>query len=71
MQLVELVARRRGMEALMLTVMDVNDAAIQLYAKLGYSTDPTSPGLEDLVDGEKPPGYRILSKRLPVCTLPA
>ena len=59
MQLLELIAWRRGMHACMLTVLDVNIAAKCAYAKLGYTIDPSSPNEEDGL-----PGYSILSKVL-------
>mgnify|MGYP002631032745 CR=1 FL=1 len=61
MQLLELAARRAGVDAVTLTVMDCNTAALSLYASLGFSTDPGSPDAE--VDGG--PGYSILTKTLP------
>lgn len=61
MQLLELAARRAGVDAVTLTVMDCNTAALALYASLGFATDPGSPDPE--VDGG--PGYSILTKALP------
>lgn len=65
MQLVELMGRKRGMAALMLTVLTISEGAIKFYSQLGFKTDASSPGIEDWKDG-KPPGYRILSKSINV-----
>ncbi|KAK9829861.1 hypothetical protein WJX72_008317 [[Myrmecia] bisecta] len=59
MKLVELAARKHHMHWLMLTVMKANTAAMQLYTKLGYGIDESSPGA---VDPASQAGYEILSK---------
>ena len=50
---------RQGMESLMLTVMAANTAAFEMYTRLGYSLDSSSPGV---VEPAEECGYEILSK---------
>eukprot|EP00803_Ostreobium_quekettii_P004259 evm.model.scf_468.12 EVM.evm.TU.scf_468.12 scf_468:71324-72010(+) len=61
MQLMELMARRNKMDAIMLTVLNQNTAGAQLYQKLGYVVDESSPSIacpwEEC-------GYEILRKSL-------
>jgi ribosomal protein S18 acetylase RimI-like enzyme len=59
MQAVELVARQRGLAAVMLTVFRANAAAGAMYRALGYVSDASSPAEREGA------GYEILSKRLP------
>eukprot|EP00884_Botryococcus_braunii_P001543 jgi/Botrbrau1/1138/Bobra.0162s0029.2 len=61
MQLAELIGWKWGMEALMLTVLEASQGAMQFYSHLGFTVDSSSPTEEDWKDG-KPPGYLILSK---------
>ena len=65
MKLMELVAIKKQMESIMLTVMHNNQSANHLYAQLGYSKHCSSP--ENGVDGQC--GYDILHK--PMRTLSA
>lgn len=51
--------RRQGMEWLMLTVMAANTSAFDMYTRLGYSLDSSSPGV---VEPAEECGYEILSK---------
>ena len=59
MQAVEMVARQRGLAAVMLTVFRANAAAGAMYRALGYAPDASSPAEREGA------GYEILSKRLP------
>lgn len=45
MQLLELIARRQKLEGIMLTVLHANTAAAELYRKLGYVVDESSPSV--------------------------
>lgn len=56
MSLVELVAFNTQMQAVMLTVMLANTAAVDLYRKMGYTEHPSSP------DMDREAGYLILHK---------
>lgn len=60
MKLMELVAFKMRLEAIMLTVMQKNYSAVQLYAGLGYVKHCSSP--EEDIDGHC--GYEILHKPL-------
>lgn len=65
MTLLKLVAKKNQLEAIMLTVMNANTAAMKLYTKLGYKLDPTSPSQADPVSHmEDPTGYEIMSLSL-------
>lgn len=55
MLLMELVAAKLQMQAVVLTVMQANTAALTLYSRLGYARHPSSPD-------EDGPGYFILHK---------
>lgn len=61
MQLVELIARKAGLGAVMLTVFKSNAGATGLYRSLGYVLDDDSPGA---VEPEGAHGYEILIKKL-------
>lgn len=61
MMLAELVGRKYGMEWVMLTVLNCNQAAGKFYQKLKYVVDETSPS-HDLDDEDS--AYTILSKEL-------
>lgn len=61
MKFLELLARKAGVHEVMLTVMKANMAAAAMYAKLGYVEHEDQPEAEE---GEKAPGYAILTKRL-------
>ena len=45
----------------MLTVMQANTSAFNMYTRLGYALDASSPGI---VEPEEECGYEILSKSL-------
>ncbi|GMH40092.1 hypothetical protein BSKO_07996 [Bryopsis sp. KO-2023] len=62
MQLCELMARSCGMEAMMLTVLLSNHAAVEMYKKMGYVMDETSPGVVCPLEEY---GYEILRKQFP------
>ncbi|DBA69618.1 hypothetical protein WJX79_002434 [Trebouxia sp. C0005] len=65
MTLLKLVAKKNQLEAIMLTVMNANTAAMKMYTKLGYKLDPTSPSQADPVSHmEDPTGYEIMSLSL-------
>lgn len=61
MELLEVLAASAGMSRVMLTVMSENEAALRMYARLGYSLDDSSPGIGDPRDDS---GYRIMSKQV-------
>mmetsp|Transcript_9740 Transcript_9740/g.29315 ORF Transcript_9740/g.29315 Transcript_9740/m.29315 type:complete len:92 (+) Transcript_9740:461-736(+) len=61
MTMLELLARKHGMEAVMLTVMNANSDAAALYHRLGYVMDESSPSACDAADDC---GYEILTKKL-------
>ncbi|KAK9844129.1 hypothetical protein WJX81_005351 [Elliptochloris bilobata] len=58
MKLLELAARKVGVDALMLTVIDANVGARAMYTKLGYLEHESSPTEEEAA------GYGILARRL-------
>ena len=60
MQMAELVARKHGLDKLMLTVFKENVAAMQFYKqKLRYTVDETDPSVS-----HEAANYEILSKKL-------
>lgn len=61
MRFLELVARRAGVHAVMLTVMAANGAAAAMYAQLGYMAHEDQP---EPADGEEAPSYTIMTKVL-------
>lgn len=61
-QLSELIARKNGMEWVMLTVFTDNTDAMKFYERLGYEPDETSPCMQDDADGSST--YEIYSKFL-------
>lgn len=61
MTILELLARRHGMEQIMLTVINANTDATSLYDRLGYVMDDSSPSA---CDPEDDCGYEILCKKL-------
>jgi len=64
MVLVELAARKWGLDWCMLTVLDCNKKAQAFYGKLNYTIDETSPQM-DVFEGESgETAYVILSKRM-------
>ncbi|RLN63777.1 hypothetical protein BBJ28_00011110, partial [Nothophytophthora sp. Chile5] len=59
MQLLQLVARRHGMELMVLTVFKSNSGAMRFYRdRLGFAVDETSPS----ACGDDSQSYEILSK---------
>ncbi|RLN52147.1 hypothetical protein BBJ28_00021744 [Nothophytophthora sp. Chile5] len=61
MQLLQLVARRHGMELMVLTVFKSNSGAMRFYRdRLGFAIDETSPS----ACGDDSQSYEILSKRV-------
>jgi ribosomal protein S18 acetylase RimI-like enzyme len=69
MRALEQLAACAGMHAVVLTVLDGNEAARRLYASLGYVLDPNSPDPDDYEEAHA--GYRILRKDFPEAVVKA
>lgn len=69
MKALEQLAVRAGMRAVVLTVLDANEAAKRLYASLGYTLDQNSPDPDDYEEAHS--GYRILRKDFPEAVVKA
>ena len=59
-QLCELIARKNGMQAVLLTVFTANIAAVKFYESLRYAPDETSPCMQQ--DDDDSSCYEIYSK---------